>query len=284
MHFKSFRLAFALMTILGGSSPIQAQVVQVVPGFNVAYAGNKFGTEAVSGIPHDYVKIPPAKEYYLDYQVYFENDWEWVQGGKLPGLVGGDHTSGCRPIEPDGWSSRFMWHQNGGAHFYYYHQNRQSNCGDTRDFANGRTLKKNAWNRITLRTVVNTPGQSNGLAQLWLNGEKVVDVGNIKWRGNVAETVALVDQVSLQTFYGGSTQDWAPSHTTHARFSILVVRTNLPDFTVPFDPTTAIRNPSFNGVEKPVQAGIGAVGVIDLQGRWLAASNGVASRWKWSRR
>lgn len=282
MEPKPLRFALAAMLFLSGIS--MGQVVQVVPGYSVAYTGNKFGTGAVSGIPQDYVKIPPAREYYLDYQVYFENDWEWVMGGKLPGLVGGSHTSGCRPIDADGWSARFMWHENGGAHFYFYHQNRNSDCGDTRNFANGRTLKKNAWNRITERVAVNAPGQSNGLAQAWLNGEKVVDVGNVKWRGNVAENVALVDQVSLQTFYGGSSQDWAPSHTTHARFSILVVRNNLPDFSLPFDPTVAIRRPSFNAAEDAERAGAGAVGTIDLRGRWLPASDGIGTRWEWGRR
>lgn len=246
-----------------------AQVVHVIPGYEVTFPGNRFGVSVVQGVPQHYVKIPAAKEYWLDYQIWFENDFEWVKGGKLPGLVGGTHTSGCDAIEATGWSARFMWHENGGGHFYYYHQNRQSNCGDARNFANGRTFKKMAWNRITERVVVNAPGQANGLAQAWLNGEKVVDVGNVRWRGNVSDAVAQVDQVSLQTFYGGSTQDWAPSRTTHARFSSLVVRKDQPDFGQPFDPDPIV---TVIGPRRRASAGSRILSVTDLAGRGLPYS------------
>ena len=219
----------------------QAGVVSVINGYSVTYPGDKFGVDVVTGVPTSYVKITAAKEYYLDYQVWFENDWQWVKGGKLPGLVGGSHTSGCKDITPDGWSARFMWHENGGGHFYYYHQNRVSDCGDSKNFLNGQAFKKNSWNRITERVVVNAPGQANGSAQAWLNGQKVTEASGIKWRGNVGENTALVDQVSLQTFYGGSTSDWSPSATTHARFSSLIVRTELPDFSQPFEVPTGLR-------------------------------------------
>jgi hypothetical protein len=234
----------------------------------VAYPAGKIGGSSATGLPAQYVAIPPAKEYWLDYQVWFENDFQWVKGGKLPGLVGGAHTSGCDPIVANGWSARFMWHENGGGHFYYYHQNRASNCGDTRNFSNGLAFKKNAWNRITERVVVNAIGQSNGLAQAWLNGQKIIDVGGIKWRGSVGENVALIDNVSLQTFYGGSTNDWAPSTTTHARFSNYIVRTESPDLAAPFDPNplvTGIRGKGLRAVilsEVPASARI-----VDLRGR-----------------
>ena len=242
-----FCLQFVIgsVSIIGGAflfvSAAQAGVVTVINGYSVTYPGNKFGVDVVTGVPTNYVKVTPAKEYYLDYEVWFENDWQWVKGGKLPGLVGGSHTSGCRDITPDGWSGRFMWHENGGGHFYYYHQNRASDCGDSKNFTGGLAFKKMAWNRITEHVVVNTPGQSDGSAQAWLNGQKVTDFGGIKWRGSVAANVALVDQVSLQTFYGGSTSDWSPSSTTHSKFSSLIVRTDLPDFSKPFEVPTGLR-------------------------------------------
>jgi hypothetical protein len=222
--------------LLMAAAPIceaMAQIVAVIPGFDAAYAAGKIGGGS-SPVPQSYVKVPTAREYYLDYQVYFESDWEWVKGGKLPGLVGGSHTSGCNAIVPDGWSARFMWRSGGRGQLYLYHQNRRSGCGDEYFFSNNRAFEKNKWNRVTQRAVINDPGQSNGLIEAWFNGEKVVTLNNVKLRGNVAANVALVDQVSLQTFYGGSDDSWAPSHTTHARYSQFFVRQNLPDLSKPF--------------------------------------------------
>ncbi|MDB5049834.1 MAG: hypothetical protein JWO30_2905 [Fibrobacteres bacterium] len=236
--FKQSTRLIGLLTLIALGPTIRAQVVATIPGFRATYPAGKIGGSSTTGIPANYVKIPPANEYYLDYEVSFESGWAWVKGGKLPGLVGGAHTSGCEPIVQDGWSARFMWHEGGGAHFYYYHQNRANDCGDVINFSGSPTLKTTGWNRITEHVVVNTPGQSNGSAEAWFNGKKVITLGNIKWRGNVAATVAMVDQVSLQTFYGGSTNDWAPSQTTHSQFNGFVVRKDLPDFTIPFEAVT----------------------------------------------
>jgi hypothetical protein len=84
--------------------------------------------------------------------------------------------------------------------------------------------------------------------EAWFNGVKKVSLTNIQLRGNVSAATARVDAVSLQTFYGGSTSAWAPSRNTHSRFSGFVVRTDLPDFSKPFDP-----NPT--GLEKPIRSG-----------------------------
>ncbi|MDB5105935.1 MAG: hypothetical protein JWP91_3624 [Fibrobacteres bacterium] len=293
----------AAMAVLAAGP--RADIVSVINGFSVTYPGNKFGEAVVQGVPQDYVKLPPANEYYLDYQVWFESDWQWVKGGKLPGLVGGSHTSGCKDIVADGWSARFMWHDGGGGHFYYYHQNRVNDCGDVRNFANGLAFKKSAWNRITEHVVVNAPGQANGSAQAWLNGAKVTDMTGIKWRGSVAATVAMVDQVSLQTFYGGSTSDWSPTSTTHSRFSAFVVRTDLPDFSKPFEAPAVLNGGTLeNGRDpsalRPGQRlavtflGNGLVPVLpngamgsrmtlsDVQGRLAGGLAWDGSRWQWS--
>jgi hypothetical protein len=235
--FKHVRAPITVLAI-AALAPLHAQVVATIAGFRATYPAGKIGGSSATGLPANYVNIPPANEYYLDYEVIFETGWIWNKGGKLPGLVGGAHTSGCDPIVKDGWSARFMWHGGGGGHFYYYHQNRVNNCGDEINFAGNPTMKIDGKNRITEHVVINAPGQSDGSAEAWLNGKKVVTLNGVKWRGSVAATIAMVDQVSLQTFYGGSTNDWAPSSTTHATFTGFVVRKDLPDFAKPFEPVT----------------------------------------------
>lgn len=266
--------AFGALSALGPfRGDIPAQVVSVIPGFSVTYPAGLIGGSSAKGVPKAFVDIPPAKEYYLDYEVQFDNAWDWVKGGKLPGLVGGSHTSGCADIVPDGWSARFMWRANGEAEIYYYHQDRISGCGDEDRFANARAFKKGVWNRITERVVVNTPGVADGIAEAWLNGEKVASMTKIKWRGNVGAAVALVDQVSLQTFYGGSTMDWAPPVDTKSKFSSLVVRHDLPNFSLPFDPGSSLR-PAKGGTGMNVRAQGSAL--TYLGGRTVPALTGAA--------
>ena len=55
----------------------------------------------------------------LSYEVAFNANFDWVKGGKLPGLRGGLATSGCSGgSKSDGtacFSSRVMWRQNGAG-------------------------------------------------------------------------------------------------------------------------------------------------------------------------
>ncbi len=233
-------IIFALALTLPTASS-WAQVVTGIPGFNATYPAGQIGGSSATGVPTNYIKVEPAKEYYLDYDVFFQPGWEWVKDGKLPGLVGGTHTSGCDSIVADGWSARFMWRQNGAGQFYYYHQNRVNSCGDELDFPSGKVFKIGAWNRITEHVIINNPGQTDGSAEAWLNGEKVIALASIAWRGNVGATVALIDQVSLQTFYGGSTMDWAPPDTTYSRFDGFKVQKDLPDFSLPFQAVSGLK-------------------------------------------
>src|SRR5882762_6666039 len=105
------RKALALVMLAGLGSFAPAQVLATIDALRATYPAGQIGGSSTTGIPSDYVKIPAANEYYLDYEVNFESGWAWVKGGKLPGLVGGTHTSGCAPIVQDGWSARFMWHE-----------------------------------------------------------------------------------------------------------------------------------------------------------------------------
>lgn len=85
MHSLKFLLAALLLN--APACLAQDPIVAVIAGYSVTYPASKFGLVVVQGVPQHNVKVPPAKEYYLDYRIFFENDWQWVKGGKLPGLV-----------------------------------------------------------------------------------------------------------------------------------------------------------------------------------------------------
>ena len=73
--------------------------------------------------------IEQADHYVLSYDVFFEPGFEFVRGGKLPGLGSQNPTTGCQRKNPRDWSVRLMWTENGGLRNYLYDQDRVSRCG-----------------------------------------------------------------------------------------------------------------------------------------------------------
>ena len=55
----------------------------------------------------------------ISYEVAFDQDFDWVKGGKLPGLRGGPNITGCsggnEPNGTDCFSTRLMWRPNGAG-------------------------------------------------------------------------------------------------------------------------------------------------------------------------
>ncbi len=185
------------------------------------------------------IQLPPADQYYLDYTVMFENEFDWYgnpRGGKLPGLAGGTGTGGCRNIDPRGWSARQVWHGAGEGRLYLYHQNRGTGCGDPTTWKNpdGSTFKfeKNKFYRITQRVKVNTPNQPNGEDQVWVNGVQVAYRNNLTFRGAVAPSEARVSMLKYHSYFGGKSP-YAPDYDSYLQYGTLFVMSCTPDFTKP---------------------------------------------------
>jgi hypothetical protein len=62
--------------------------------------------------------VSKAKNVTFEYKIFFPGDFEWVKGGKLPGLYGG-HT-GCSGGNAalDCFSTRLMWRAGGAGELY----------------------------------------------------------------------------------------------------------------------------------------------------------------------
>jgi hypothetical protein len=61
----------------------------------------------------------PFQSMMVSYDVAFDSDFDWVQGGKLPGMRGGPSLNGCdggsQPNGSDCFSTRFMWRTDGAG-------------------------------------------------------------------------------------------------------------------------------------------------------------------------
>merc|ERR1712110_1143074 len=113
--------------------------------------------------------------------------------------MGGSGTTGCKQIVPGGWSYRLMWYRDGLLNMYLYHQDRPGRCGEYVES----TVKfqKEVWYNISMYMRLNEPYSSdNGYASLSVNGVKVAEKADIRWRG---QNGALIDTFGLSTFYGG---------------------------------------------------------------------------------
>ncbi|WWC60724.1 uncharacterized protein I303_103300 [Kwoniella dejecticola CBS 10117] len=137
----------------------------------------------------------------LEYSVFFPKDFDFVKGGKLPGLYGG--YSGCAGgvDARDCFSTRMMWRENGHGELYLYaprHRQTQrlcrsppfSDCSTPYGLSIGRgswTFQRGEWTNIRQDVWLNTPGRNDGGFNIWINGKLMVHANDVFFR-DVTET------------------------------------------------------------------------------------------------
>ncbi|KAH8827730.1 hypothetical protein DL96DRAFT_1600096 [Flagelloscypha sp. PMI_526] len=149
------------------------------------------------------VDLTKAKEITLGYSVYFEKGFKWVQGGKLPGVYGGNNAEvavSCSGGRRDDacFSARLMWRDDGKGEFYTYfppsakankkqcNVKPESDCNDTYGTSVGRGafhFKDGAWTTVTERVRLNDVGKENGEIELFANGKSVINVKGLTFFG-----------------------------------------------------------------------------------------------------
>lgn len=164
----------------------------------------------------------------LAYTVRFGKGFDWVKGGKLPGLCGGPaNVSGGRPADgTNGFSSRLMWRKEGRGEAYLYHKNQPERYGDQVDFPEDFRFPEETEIHVRMRVTMNDPGKRNGIVRVWIRargGEEreLVNRTDLEWR--TVDTFGI-DSLYFETFHGGSDKSWAPSTPCHAEFGDFVVR------------------------------------------------------------
>ncbi len=75
------------------------------------------GTQFYAQTPFD---LSRATSVTLNYSVFFPASYDFVQGGKLPGLYGGDEGCGGGNSAQSCWSTRMAWRTNGTGELYAY--------------------------------------------------------------------------------------------------------------------------------------------------------------------
>ena len=189
----------------------------------VTYRANQIGgnsaavfTYPIPGGPHSHL--------WLQYKVMFDSNFTWVKGGKLPGLAGynGTKPTGCvNNSVLDGFSARFMWRENGNSFLYLYNPVKQDECGDYSSLASFFT--KGRWYTITSYVELGTANQYNGKVTTYIDGDEVASVTGLLLRNSSSVSI---DKFLFETFFGGSSSDWAPATDQYAYFDDISISTN----------------------------------------------------------
>jgi hypothetical protein len=212
-------------------------------GIHVTYPKGKFASAAGAnfraqpkGFPYSTVSV--------SYKVFFPADFDFVLGGKLPGVWGGEPGSGGGDWNSKGWSARVMFREGGDAVAYLYMctdqggYNGSEKCALARNQGpgfdaiahhthgagidlwrgTGLRFKKGAWNAVTLAVTRNAPGKSNGSVALTVN-DRTQTFGGVCW----SEAAMKINGFLFASWMGGGSREYAPQKTQQASFKDFVI-------------------------------------------------------------
>lgn len=198
-------------------------LVSVVEGEDVAFAGKSLQLTFPAGIssckgrkhcinwPVDLgVKL---NQLYYGYRFKMADDFEFIKGGKLPGIAGGKGNAGGQvPTGRDGWSVRMMWDGKGRLVQYVYHPDQKGQYGDVLYFNVPGPIERGVWHTVQTLVQLNTPGKHDGRIVTWLDGEKVLTKEKMRFR----DVKRLkISRFQFALFFGGHGPDWAPHKDEH---------------------------------------------------------------------
>jgi hypothetical protein len=150
----------------------------------------------------------------LTYRLLVPVGYQFVKGGKLPGLYGGSEPFSGGKHTSNGWSMRLMW-RSGGAGEVYGYISTTSGYGNDWGRGNFRFAADGRWHTVSEHVHLNTPGRSDGYVTLSYDGRVVVSQPNL----SVTKTRTPIAGLFFSTFYGGHDRSWAPTATQQLEFS-----------------------------------------------------------------
>ncbi len=157
----------------------------------------------------------------LSYRVRFPSGFDFVRGGKLPGLYGGAGNSGGKiPDGTDGFSFRLMWGKDGAGEVYAYLPS--SIKYGTGFFRKAFFFTPGVWHDVVQELQLNTPGLSDGFVRLWFDGRLVGEEKGLLIR---SVDSLKINGLFLDFFFGGNDDSWAPKQDTYVDFSSFRIRT-----------------------------------------------------------
>ncbi|KAK9702019.1 hypothetical protein K7432_011455 [Basidiobolus ranarum] len=159
--------------------------------------------------------IALEKEVTLEYKVFFPEGFDFVKGGKLPGIYGGSPDCPDNNNRRKCFTTRFMFRTKGEGEIYIYAPLSQApeychiyprsvcnpNYGDS--LARGSfQFTTGKWHTLKQSLHMNDVGEENGILRVWADGNLVIDYHQLVYR--TEEAVQNIGMI-FHTFFGGST-------------------------------------------------------------------------------
>lgn len=203
---------------------VYSQLTSVAPcGYEVLYpAGAIGGASAVGG---QWETNNKGQEKWLTYCIEFDADFDFVIGGKMPGIGGGSTPTGGVGADCSGYTLRMQWgggsnQSNMIAYLYWQGQSGQ-NSGNNPAFGDvfplGFDPQQGTKYEITMGVNIGTPGNNDGWFEVYVNGTLYVSQYNMMFM--CPTSTYSNDKFVFSTFYGGGSAAWAPQTDQTAVFS-----------------------------------------------------------------
>ena len=188
-------------------------VVKTEPGTKalaVKFPARTYGPEKNGAVWRlDFDRSYEAIEVRFD--VMFENGFDFVRGGKLPGLYGGKgNTGGNKPTGTDGFSARMMWREDGRVVQYLYYPDQPGRYGHQIPWMDASTKKQirfipGKWHTVVHQVTINTPGKRDGKLRAFFDNKPVLKLDDLRFRDT---SNFSIDGFVFSTFFGGGDGSW----------------------------------------------------------------------------
>ncbi|KAG1443744.1 hypothetical protein G6F56_010562 [Rhizopus delemar] len=187
----------------------------------------------------EFFSSPNGKKEYntalLSYDVAFASNFDWVKGGKLLGIYGGNTGTGCsggkKATGNTCFSVRMMWRTKGAGEAYAYVPTTKSLCNQNNVICHGNygtsfsrgsfTFSTMKWSHIEMYVKMNSGNNTNGILKVWQDDSLVID-RNIQFRANDSLGVS---SLMFSTFFGGGSTSYATPVNTSSYFKNLQLST-----------------------------------------------------------
>lgn len=176
----------------------------------------------------------------FQYDIYFQNNFQWNKGGKLPGLYGG-HSScsgGINAGNNECFSTRYMWRQNGLGELYAYLPKKQikSFCDDIVMGCSGTgfgysidrgsfKFTSGKWYTLKQELKLNSkPGLPDGYIKVFFGDNKnmslIINENNIDYKltNNI-----YITGIDFETFFGGGDKSYASPITQYTLYKNFIL-------------------------------------------------------------
>ncbi|KAF9244906.1 polysaccharide lyase family 14 protein [Melanogaster broomeanus] len=166
----------------------------------------------------------------LSYEIAFGSSFQWIKGGKLPGLRGGSDVYGCsggvKPNGTDCFSTRLMWRENGAGEVYAYLLTPNTFCSEVHIRCNtdyGVSISRGSfsfaigqWSRVALLVQMNNPPDvANGNQVFIFNDMLAFNQSGLQFRSGADVDIG---GIFFSTFFGGADATWATPEMVNTYF------------------------------------------------------------------